>query len=292
MTVRFVAGAVTLIVGAVGAAVATTRGRRLGATARQGARTGAIEVSRWVVDDVVERSLREFTPCGVDNAQLRPPRRLAAVKFIPARDAATGKHRGVMVFMEARPGHEDGGGYVHGHAAMALTPSGDIEQQIVLKPRFTCAWPQTWKDELRSAMTHELAHASDPARFERLRQGRARGSRQDNQTPEGYAAYVNTEVEVVANLAAAQAELLQDGRPTDLIEMPPAFNLRAYSKTWHAVADQLTPANRQRFYRMAARVRDVVAAERDVGRRAAEATWRKRLLVEHVTKHRRARRRA
>lgn len=73
--------------------------------------------------------------------------------------------------------------------------------------------------------------------------------------------------------------------------MPPGYLLRAYSERWNDLEDNLTPKNRQRFYRLAARMRDEAAQKYAAEDAAGRAGWRKRLLVKHVNRRRKARRR-
>lgn len=287
--------ALALVAGAAvgGAALAARGRRRLGATARQGPRTGAIEVDADTVVRAVGKVMEKFTPCD-DGVRVRPPDSEATVMLTQTREVATGRRRYVRVHVEPRPIGSPGA-LVHGRAIATLqrTRWGDdvveqLTQDVVLEPRPSCQWPSTWENALRATLTHELAHTADSGRFARLRRGET--SVQDVHTPEGYQAYINSDVEVAANLATV-ADDLSMLRRHDL-DMPPAFLLRARSERWNDLEAQLTPANQRRFYQLAARMRGAAEQRYAEEDRKGAAGWRKRLLVRHVTKRRRTRRAA
>ncbi len=288
MTGRLVTAVVTLVGAAVGSAVWATRGRRLGATARRGPRTGAIEVDPHLVDDLVDKMLATFVPCGPIGHGRQPAAPTQRwIARVDVRDAATGQPEPVTVYLkpEARAWNDPPvTGVVHARA----TGGRVFSQEATIKPAFDlCQHPDGWRRVLRETTAHELSHASDPGRLLEIRRKSIEMFNTDGADDSRYAKYVNSEVEIVANLTAVADELRAVGY--DLSDAKPIELLQLHSRRWRNLEPYLTPANRQRFLRLAARAGDVRRAQDDENRRRAEANWRRRQLVTHVQRLRRAR---
>lgn len=290
MTRRFVAAVVTMVGATVGGLVYAARGRRLGATARRGPRTGAIEVDPQLVDDLVDKMVETFAPCG-PTGHGRQPAMLHQrwIANVSVRDAATGQPEPVTVYLkpEARAWNDPPvTGILHARASGGRV----INQEATIKPAFDlCQHPDGWRRALRETTAHELSHASDPGRLLAVRRKSIELFNADGaETNAAYAKYLNSEVEVVANLTAVADELRTVGR--DLSDATPRELLLLHSRRWRNLEPHLTPANRRRFLRLAARAGDVRRTQDVENRRRAEANWRRHQLVEHVRRRRRARR--
>lgn len=297
---RFAVAVAAVIGAAALAAHRAARGRRLGATARRGPRTGAVEVDDDAVRVAVDQALKTFEPCDPNELDqpvagyLTPPVRRMYANAVRVREVATGEPRTVPIAIDPLDRVSGTGPRVSGKLWTRLNPDGSVAQQaLVFAKRYACEHRNVWQRELRATLAHELAHASDTGLRKRIARG-GQTPRHRDRIDDAYVAYLNHPEEIVANLTAVRGEVEGAGYAArrDLLDMPPDYVLRAHSPRWDLIEDKLTPANRQRFLRMAARLADQAQAARDTGQRKAEATWRKRLLVEHVTKRRRQRRTA
>lgn len=292
MRVRFVVSVVGLVGAAVGLGhVLARRGRRLGATARRGPRTGAIEVDPHVVDDLVDKMLATFEPCGPTGHGRQPPAPTQRwIARVDVRDAATGQPEPVTVYLksEARMWNDPP---VTGVVQTRAVGGQVFSQEATIRPAFElCQHPDGWRRVLRETTAHELSHASDPGRLLEIRRKSIElfSADSDDEARRAYTKYLNSEVEIVANLTAVADELRTVGR--DLSDATPSELLQLHSRRWRNLEPYLTLANRRRFLRLAARAGDVRRAQDDANRRRAEANWRQRQLVTHVQRQRRARR--
>lgn len=279
---------------AAGALVGLVRQRKpLGVTARRGPRTGAIEVDPAVVAGAVDAMVERFVPCGPGEFGRQPGHlRSEYIEQVSMRDAATGDAYRVPIYMkpEARAWNDPPvTGVVHTKAMAGRI----LMQDVTIKPAFDlCQAPSGWKRDLRQTTAHELSHASDPGRLITIKRRSVAALDADDEAEAlaKYRAYVNSEVEVVANLTAVADELRDVGY--DLADFSPAEVLQLHSRRWRRLKDDLTPENRKRFLRVAARLRDERRAQYAENKRRSETRWRQHLLVEHVTRRRRARARA
>lgn len=229
----------------------------LGVTARKGPRTGAIGVNMRIVNDRVDELLRAMTPCGDRGTKLQPTRS-ATLPATHVPDAATGAlHRvGVFLMPKSLPPGNVGGGRLE----TRIDENGTIEQDIVVTPnRYACAPVPTWRSVFRDVVAHELAHAADPGIRAR---GRAavRGERTYKPQSEDLFAYFNSPVEMTAQIAEVREQLRRGGAfPT---WYDPRMILTDLSPKFVGMEPYLTPANRRRFLKMAARYKeDVEEAE-------------------------------
>lgn len=249
----------------------------LGATARKGARTGAIEVDAGDVERLVKNAISTFSPCSPESpdkikANYVRPSGSTDVGRVQVRDAATGQPRRVPVTVFTRTTGVDGP-LVTGAMSTATDEEGRlVNQSVILKPLDACESKWTWQDTLSSTLTHELAHVADPGIIKRAqKRARAGASARSNfDEAASYHAYLNDPVEVAANVSAVRADfdkvrIDEDDRPEDL--------LRWHSSRWKNLEPFLTEANKRRFYRMAARVKDERVAQKAKHDAETAARW-------------------
>lgn len=245
--------------------VARRRVKRLGATGRKGPRTGAVEVDPAIVNERVDELLREMQPCWSRSAgTFLQPDRDAAVRPVTVHDAATGKPRRVNIILAPKIVDPDriGGGML---ATEPVGSYGDrVRQTILVEPNaLVCAKVPVWRRLFRNVLTHELAHASDPALVME-----ATGRRKHRYGRPGSHAYYNSAAEMVAHLAEVKDQLRRFGAEVDWSRSPRAILLT--SEKYQDIEPMLTETNRRRFLKMAARLKTArgdLGGRRGYGRR-------------------------
>lgn len=269
MNWKFTASASALVAATVGAIALAARQRgplgRIGATGRKGPRTGAVEVNPAVVNERVDELLREMQPCWSKSAgTFLQPDRAAAVQPMTVHDAATGEPRRVNIILAPKIVDPDriGGGML---ATEPVGFYGDrVRQTILVEPNaLVCAKVPVWRRLFRDVLTHELAHASDPALILE-----AMGRRKHRYGRPGSRAYYNSAAEMVAHLAEVKDQLRRFGAEVDWSRSPRAILLT--SEKYQDIEPMLTETNRRRFLKMAARLKTMhggLGGRRSYGRR-------------------------
>lgn len=241
--------------------------KSLGATARRGPRTGAIEVDRDIVNKRVEQILETFTACPLSETDPDPDFqtfRPHSYEAFPVRvnDAATGDARLVNIRVSPRtyPIWNPGGGgmwldKVHDPA----TKQTALFSRVELYPnKDACNTKNHWRQHLRRVLAHELAHASDPYGIRgRHAEKTLREINRElaTQSDRGLRRYHNSVEEMAAQLTEVKLELEQEQDPRYWAVGDPVKILRGISQRFVTLERFLTPANRRRFLRLAARLK-------------------------------------
>lgn len=134
----------------------------LGITAREGARTGHIEIP-WVVSEAIATAFVDHFDDNCTDNRVKPPpeSKLGRSPLIGGNaiisDAATGQPVPVQVVLA--PSQE-------AFHETSLPVSGlydPVSGRITISPTFgACRTRDSWKNVLQSAIRHELTHAADP----------------------------------------------------------------------------------------------------------------------------------
>lgn len=251
-------------IAALSAAIYATRKRRRFAlsgarhTVRKGKRTGAIEVDSDLVDLRVEQLLREFTPCKLDYDEegkisgLQPTQD-SSVPPISVKDVETEELKPIYVLLRPRKEYQPwirGGG-----SLLTKVKNQRISQEIVIKPnKDYCGPPEAWRSFLRDTLTHEIAHARDPYVVKSL------GRRVPEDAKANFRAYINSPVEVAAELAEVRRQL-EDLRPMKLWRMADPLMILRTSGRYNDLEPLLREANKRRFMHLAARMQQTKKAE-------------------------------
>lgn len=219
----------------------------LGATNRRGPRTGAVHVDERQLDRVARKLVSKFGPddrCQDGDVMIDDAR----VRAVQVRTAA-GDVRTIDVEVRPRRHREPGseGYYAPSKHLVRITPS----------PR-VCGRREDLKETIKKTLRHELAHVTDP----QIRPERARSDRSSYRRPhETHCDYVNDPLEIVARLAETRAEFAWTAENTSWLrrakrdgERLTTGDVRLYSPTYASVERCLTPANRRRFWKVAARI--------------------------------------
>lgn len=239
-------------------------------------RTGAIKVDPAAVRALVDKFLSDqpWNRFGVLVADLGT--RTDAVRAETAR----GEKLNVMVTVQQKPDvHDDRG--VSGRHQLAVSADGFRRNTITLNVRRGVGMAGGWDrdrlaETLRSVLSHELAHAADPTIYEhsmqQLRAGKLTtadpgvrdyggGSDLEARTR----AYYNAADEVTARMqqiwreltdrraVAAIDQIRRESREEGAVFEPSAASHLGMSETWNRIEEHLTPENRKRILRMAAR---------------------------------------
>lgn len=177
--------------------------------------------------------------------------------------------RGVAGSARVRAYTEDGRPYVDG---------ADVTLRV--KP-VDGADRDTLAQTLRNVLSHELTHAVDPtisrrllARAKTLQQNAQQDRRIAEKEGISHTDYLNLKTEVTARLQQVGRDLIDknaaktyldsvEAYESDPENMPPPYTpteMLDWSPTWQAVEEKLTPENRKRFLRMAARIAGALRA--------------------------------
>lgn len=262
MTVRWswIAGGLGVLV--LGLVARRTSGR-LGKTARQGKRTGAVEVDEQAIDVRTGQLLRQFDRCtNADGVQGLQPLQDGSASPLSSRDAETGEPRLVNVLLRPKPAARDwipGGGRAvlrpqKGRTSYAHYP---VTQEIFVEPNSKKCAPATyWEPFLKTVLIHEMGHVSDPALIRSVFQT-SRRRRKDQNADVDYTGYVNLPEETTAQLVEVEHELRQSVREQPWLwkaDIEPTQTLTQGSQRYAELAPHLTVHNRRRYQRLAARL--------------------------------------
>lgn len=236
--------------------LAATRGRNtlLGRTARKGPRTGAIEVDDWDVEMRVRQLLEQFDRCtNADGKRGLQPMQEGSASQLKVRDAETGEERLVYVLLRPKKFKQP---WIRGEGtAISTVERGRVTQEIHIKPNAgSCESREAWTPFLTQVLAHEAAHASDPAIMHALRTRRGNSNKAD--ADQNYVAYINSPNETAAQLVEVEKDLRQSMRTQPKLwrNSTPVEILRLSSDRYVELERKLTPKNRRRYLRLAARL--------------------------------------
>lgn len=235
-------------------------------------RTGVIKVDPGTVRAAVDKLLgdQKWNRHGVLSADLE-----MREHWVEATTAKGNKIQ-VRVIMRQMPVN-DPRGVKGAHQLMTAEDDRDYHQHLVwLDVRRGVGMAGGWDrddlaEKLRSVLSHELTHAGDPSIVERNRAGRPTSTKQIRDT-QGVAAYYNNPAEITARMHQIWREIT-DRRVVGAIEQirkqakedgagfePDAYSHLHNSETWDRIKDHLTPGNKRRILRMAARAWEAIQA--------------------------------
>lgn len=221
------------------------RRKSLGATNRRGPRTGAIEVPAQDINRVARKLVSHFKPnedvC--QRGDVLPA--LARVRGFQVR-RPDGEVKTVDI--EVIPNHlrkSNTGAYLPSYNTVQLLPDATM-----------CATPGRWKEKLYGTLRHELTHVADP----RIAPGRGYARKHTT-----HCDYINDPLEVTARVGEVreQLETSPDFRYTARKGEPITNgDIRISSETYATIERCLTPANKKRFLKTAARVYSLLRSQR------------------------------
>jgi len=217
--------------------------KNLGASARKGERTGAIEIDYGEMSKAAQKVVDAFRSCGEG---LKKPAK-GPVVSLDVVDPSTGKKRPVDVFAIPSTGTKSA---MTGEYSLLRYPDGSQMDRVVLYPKSElCMSPDEWKYYARMVLTHELTHASDPWLHRRPVEGPKRS---------GGCAYASFPAEVAAFLSETREDLrsfygvrkAEKLRKMGKLRQP--SDLLRYSHIYQLFQHCWTPETKRRFMRMAA----------------------------------------
>lgn len=224
---------------------------QLGLTNRTGPRTGTVPVDERQVARIARKLVSKYKSADAwgsscKRGQVSPA--YSQVRGVQVRTPA-GDVRTVDVELHAISRDVAKGG--------AYQPK--MHKVVVYQDPRVCGDPYSMATTIMRTLRHELAHVADPAiRLERERSGYQRKH-------EGLCDYVNDPLEITARVAETKAELEQNAswmhRDKRKGEPLTSRDVRVYSDTYAAVEPCLTPKNKRRFLKVAARVWDGIAVK-------------------------------
>jgi hypothetical protein len=244
-------------------------------------RTGAIKVDPAAVRALVDRFLSDqsWNRFGVLVADL------GTRTDVLRAETARGEKLNVMVTVQQRPDVRDERGVSGGHQ-LAVSADGFRRDTVQLNVRRGVGMAGGWDrdqlaETLRSVLSHELAHAADPALYEHAMQMQRAGKlTTTNPGVRDYGggsdlesrtrAYYNDTDEVTARMQQIWRELTdrkavaaidairRESREEGADFEPTAESHLSGSETWNRIAEYLTPENRKRILRLAARAWDAI----------------------------------
>lgn len=240
-------------------------------------RTGLIEVPDAKVKEVADAIL----------ANVEANRHGVIVATKPGYTTTTlktpkGEELDVTVFYMPREDIKDPRG-IKGSSRTVVRPGLGGESSYVdsttirveAKPGAASSDLDSLKALVRNVLSHEMAHAVDPSIIQRSLRAAEQAMVQDDASRERgsseaktYEEYLNLPTEVTARMqqiardildvkSAAEIKSAWDDHQSNPEEMPPPYrpeDVVTWSPTWEIIEAKLTPKNRQRILKMAARV--------------------------------------